>query len=537
MPRIGPMTDSATGSTTGSTTGTAIDAAAHAAPAHDATHDAATAATTAAEGQTSHDLALPDGLATAIASDWEPAPRMPHPASPSGEPAAGSATFAKNRASLSAQLRDALIVVPAGQLKTRANDTEFTFRAASAFTWLTGETVEGAVLVLRPNGAGGHEATLYVREYAGPGEVGYFTNRLYGALWVGNVPTVAETAAVLSVATRPLSELAGAVRGTDAPVSLLTGIDADVDALFPGAGAGSARLAELIDELRLIKDDWEVGQLQLACDATARGFADVAAELPAVLAAGGRRGERWLEGTFWRRARYEGNEVGYGSIIGAGQHATTLHWWRNNGDLAEGQLLLADMGIEVDSLYTADITRTMPVSGEWSAAQRQLYSAVLESQEAAIAEVRIGADFLAAHKAAMWVLADHLHSWGVLPVSADVSCAEDVEAPGAGLHRRYTLHGVSHMLGIDVHDCAAAREETYKNGTLGEGYVLTVEPGLYFQPNDLSVPAEWRGIGIRIEDDILVTESGPVNLSGALPRDPDEITAWMREAQSASSRP
>jgi Xaa-Pro aminopeptidase len=190
------------------------------------------------------------------------------------------------------------------------------------------------------------------------------------------------------------------------------------------------------------------------------------------------------------------------------------------------------MGIEVDSLYTADVTRTMPVTGEWSQAQRQLYGAVLEAQTAGIAEVKAGADFLAAHRAAMWVLADYLHSWGVLPVTADVSCATDVDAPGAGLHRRYTLHGVSHMLGIDVHDCALAREDVYRKGTLAAGYVLTVEPGLYFQPNDLTVPQEWRGIGIRIEDDILVTDGDPVNLSASLPSQPDELTAWMADVAS-----
>jgi Xaa-Pro aminopeptidase len=125
-----------------------------------------------------------------------------------------------------------------------------------------------------------------------------------------------------------------------------------------------------------------------------------------------------------------------------------------------------------------------------------------------------------------------LHSWGVLPVTADVSCASDPDAPGAGLHRRYTLHSVSHMLGIDVHDCGLARTEVSRDGQLGAGYVLTVEPGLYFQPNDLSVPAEWRGIGIRIEDDILVTDGAAVNLSGGLPRRPDEVSAWMRDVQS-----
>jgi Xaa-Pro aminopeptidase len=118
-----------------------------------------------------------------------------------------------------------------------------------------------------------------------------------------------------------------------------------------------------------------------------------------------------------------------------------------------------------------------------------------------------------------------------------VSCAEDPERPGAGLHRRYTLHGTSHMLGIDVHDCAKAREETYREGTLRAGHVLTVEPGLYFQTNDRTVPAELRGIGVRIEDDIAVTDGDPVNLSGMLPRDPDEVLAWLREVQATPARP
>ncbi|MEO7261744.1 MAG: aminopeptidase P family protein [Jatrophihabitantaceae bacterium] len=492
-----------------------------------------------AEGSSSHDIPLPAGLAQAMAANWDPAPPMPHPASRAGTPSAGAATYAGNRAALSAAFGGQLVVIPAGTPKVRANDADYEFRAWSGFSWLTGETVEGAVLMLAPSGAGpesGHTPALYVREYEGPGTPGYFTNRLHGALWVGNVPTVADTATVLGISTRPLSELGRdleAHRGR--PTLAPRGIDPAVDALLPDAEPG--RLEQVLDELRLVKDDWEVSQLQAACDATALGFADVAAELPTVLAAGGRRGERWLEGAFWRRARYEGNEVGYSSIVGAGRHATTLHWWRNDGDLADGQLLLADMGVEVDSLFTADVTRTMPVNGAWTDTQRMLYSAVLESEEAAIAEVKAGADFLAAHHAAMWVLADHLHSWGVLPVTADVSCASDVEAPGAGLHRRYTLHGVSHMLGIDVHDCASARDETYRYGRLGAGYVLTVEPGLYFQPNDQTVPAEWRGIGIRIEDDILVTDGAPVNMSGSLPRQPDEITAWMREAQSRPIRP
>jgi Xaa-Pro aminopeptidase len=293
----------------------------------------------------------------------------------------------------------------------------------------------------------------------------------------------------------------------------------------------------VIDELRLTKDDWEIDRLQHACDATARGFADVVRELPQVLGRTDIRGERWLEGTFWRRARLEGNEVGYTSIVGAGAHGTVLHWWRNHGAVTPGQLLLADMGVETDELYTADVTRTLPVDGVWTPAQLQVYRAVEEAQRAGIAEVKAGADFLAAHRAAMYVIAEHLHKWGILDVPADVSCDPDVERPGAGLHRRYTLHGTSHMLGIDVHDCAEARNELYRDGPLQAGYVLTVEPGLYFQVNDQTVPPEFRGIGVRIEDDVLVTHGSAINLSAALPRDPDEITAWMRDVQATPARP
>jgi Xaa-Pro aminopeptidase len=478
----------------------------------------------------SHDIPLPQHLREAIALDWDPAPAMPHPAQPGVAPHA-----ARRRAALSAAFAGRPIVVPAGTLKVRANDTDYPFRAASSFTWLSGETAADAVLVMTPT-ASGHDSTLYIAGYAQAGEPGYFTNRFHGALWVGNVPSVADTETTLGLTTRPLDALAGDLakyRGE--AVALLRGVDPSVDALVPSGEHET--LQQTLDELRLTKDEWEIGRLRFACEATARGFADVVRELPRVVGRADLRGERWLEGTFWRRARLEGNEVGYTSIVGAGPHATTLHWWRNHGSIQPGSLLLADMGIETDELYTADVTRTMPVSREWSPAQLKVYRAVQEAQAAGVAEVKAGADFLAPHRAAMYVLADHLHSWGLLPVPADVSCADDPEQPGAGLHRRYTLHGTSHMLGIDVHDCAQAREEVYREGTLAAGFALTVEPGLYFQTNDRSVPPELRGIGVRIEDDVVVTDGSPLNLSASLPRDPDELTAWMREVQNTPTAP
>jgi Xaa-Pro aminopeptidase len=291
-----------------------------------------------------------------------------------------------------------------------------------------------------------------------------------------------------------------------------------VDGLVAGDTARDDELARVASELRLVKDDWEVAELQAACDATTLGFEDSVADWENVL----RHGERWLEGTFFRRARTMGNDIGYDSIVGGGRHATTLHWIENSGPITPGELVLLDMGVEGHNLYTADVTRTLPVDGTFTPLQRELYELVLAAQEAGIEAVRPGAEFQAPHLAAMTVLAHGLADMGLLPVSAEESLAPDNKT-----YARWTLHGTSHMLGMDVHDCGRAAPEAYAKGTLAEGMVLTVEPGLYFQEDDLLVPEELRGIGIRIEDDILVTADGWRNLSAALPRAADDVEQWM----------
>jgi len=147
---------------------------------------------------------------------------------------------------------------------------------------------------------------------------------------------------------------------------------------------------------------------------------------------------------------------------------------------------------------------------------------VLDAQNAGIESLRPGVTFRTAHQAAMEVIVHGLDAMELLPVSA-----EEALDPESMLYQRYTLHGVSHMLGLDVHDCSAAREEKYRKGDLQTGYVLTVEPGLYFQADDLTVPEDLRGIGIRIEDDILITDDGAENLSAAMPRDIEGLQNWM----------
>ena len=442
---------------------------------------------------------------------------------------------AKRRALLGARFPGEALVIPSGGLRVRANDTDYPFRPGSDFFWLTGCHEPDAVLIMHPTAGGDHAAVLYLADRSDRSTPAFYTDRRYGELWVGPRPGVRETAAALDIECRPLGELPEALaRLAPGRTRVLRGFDGRVDAAVsrwsPADRSGrpvdrDQQLAETLSELRLIKDDFEIARLDEAVAATITGFTECVAEFGRAMSLP--NGERWLEGTFWRRARVDGNDVGYGSIVACGPHATTLHWVRNDGPVRAEDLALLDMGVEGRYLYTADVTRTLPVSGRFSPLQRQVYEVVQRAQQAGVEAVRPGAKFLDPHRAAMRVIAEALYDWGLLSVTPDESLSEDPKAPGAGLHRRYTLHSTSHMLGLDVHDCAQARDENYRDATLEPGMVLTVEPGLYFQPDDLTVPPELRGIGVRIEDDILVTSDGSRNMSAALPRTVEEVENWM----------
>ncbi|MDF6019928.1 aminopeptidase P family protein [Streptomyces sp. JH34] len=433
------------------------------------------------------------------------------------EPVAQASYTAARRAALSARFPGERLVVPAGNLKTRSNDTEYAFRASTEYAYLTGDRTQDGVLVLEP-ADGGHEATIYLLPRSDR-ENGEFWLDGQGELWVGRRHSLTEAEQLLGIPAKDVRELPAALAEATGPVRNVRGHDAGVEAALTDkvTAERDEELRVFLSEARLVKDAFEIAELQKACDATARGFEDVVKVLDRAEATS----ERYIEGTFFLRARVDGNDIGYGSICAAGPHATTLHWVRNDGAVRSGELLLLDAGVETDEYYTADVTRTLPINGTFSPLQRKIYDAVYEAQEAGIAAVKPGGEFRDFHDAAQRVLAEKLVEWGLL---GDLSVEKVLEL---GLQRRWTLHGTGHMLGMDVHDCAAARTESYVNGTLEPGVCLTVEPGLYFQADDLTVPEEYRGIGVRIEDDILVTEDGNRNLSAALPRRSDDVEAWM----------
>jgi Xaa-Pro aminopeptidase len=467
-----------------------------------------------------------------------------------GRPAQAEAApyAALRRAAVSAAFPGERLVIPAGGLKVRSNDCDYVFRPHSAFAHLTGlgsDREPDAVLVLEPRDDGSHEPILFMRPLAGRDTEEFFGDSRYGEFWVGARPGLADIEAELALSARHVEELTESlgkdVGSTvirivrDADRDLTAGLDATRESVTETDEASESRairdaddeLAHFLSTLRLVKDEWEIGQMREAVAATATGFDAVIADLPQAVSRG--RGERWVEGVFGLHARHQGNGIGYDSICAAGDHANTLHWIKNTGDITDGDLLLLDAGVEVDSLFTADVTRTLPANGRFTGAQRRVYDAVYAAQEAGIAAVRPGAKFSDVHDAAIRVIAEHLHSWGLLPEGVDVEATLDKET--GNYHRRWMVHGTSHHLGLDVHDCALARRDEYLDAMLRPGMILTVEPGLYFKADDLLVPAELRGIGVRIEDDILVTTGGCENLSAAMPRRSTDVEAWIARIQ------
>nr|WP_206661850.1 aminopeptidase P family protein [Arcanobacterium bovis] len=453
------------------------------------------------------------------------------------------------RAALGSLFPGERLVFPAGDLKVRSNDTDYRFRAHSAFAHLTGlggEDEPAAVLVLNPidsqrsndvTDADTHEATLYFHPRASRSSEEFYADSRHGEFWVGARLSAEEMQTMTGIAVKHIDALRddlakdlGSVQirvipNSDPHIETLVGELRAQNGISENTASADFALAEAASELRLIKDEWEIEEMKKAVAVTAQGFEEILRNLPRAI--GHWRGERVIEGAFGAKAREEGNGLGYDTIAASGNHANTLHWISNDGSVREGDLVLVDAGAEVDSLYTADITRTLPVNGKFSPAQREVYEAVLEACEYALETAsKPGVRFRDVHAAAMEVIAKHLDNWGMLPVSA-----EDSLKPEGQYHRRWMPHGTSHHLGLDVHDCAQAKRELYQDAVLEPGMIFTIEPGLYFRADDLKVPERFRGIGVRIEDDVVVTKNGAVRISEDIPRTVEDVEAWIARVQ------
>jgi Xaa-Pro aminopeptidase len=432
-----------------------------------------------------------------------------------------AACRARRRRIAAALGNDAALVLGGGGLAMRSNDTEFRFRPDSDFYYLTGLAEPGAVMVLRP----GHdpELTLFVRARDPEKEV--WSGRRIGPEGA-TAAFGANKAFPLEELRKELPALLDGVRAVHLPLwsdgSLRREVTRATEGLRRRNRYGAQPPEALVDarvvvgEDRIAKDDAALASLRTAVDIT------VAAHLEAMRRVRPGMHEFEIEALIEYEFRRRGSAgSGYGTIVGAGDNATILHYVENDGLLRAGTLLLVDAGAEWD-LMSGDLTRTYPVSGRFTPAQRDLYEIVLAANRAGIEGVVVGSHIDAVHQTCLEILVQGLLDLGLLQGSK----AELLEKEG---YKKYYMHRTSHWLGADVHDAGYYCLQRQPR-PLETGFVLTVEPGLYVAADDEAAPPELRGTGIRIEDDVLVTERGPEVLTHAACKAIAELEALIGSA-------
>ncbi len=413
---------------------------------------------------------------------------------------------------------DAILVLPAAPERIRSHDTHYPYRPDSDLWYLTGFAEPDAVLVLVPGRKHG-ETLLFCRE-RDPEREGWDGPR------AGPEGAVEQFGMDDAYPIGDLDEILPGLLEGRTRVYYHFGRDADFDLQLIGwlnrvraqvrMGAQPPHefleLGHLLDELRLFKSRDELKLMQRAADIS------VKAHTVAMHVAKAGMREYELQAEIERVFRMHDAVPAYGSIVGAGANACVLHYVANNGSAHDGELVLIDAGAEYRG-YAADITRTFPVNGRFSKPQRALHDLVGAAQAAALAHAKPGVPYEAGHNAAVQTLTEGLLSLGLLKGKLAKNIAD-------GSYKRFYRHKTGHWLGLDVHDVGDYRIDG-ESRLLEPGMVFTIEPGLYVSPDDTSVHAKWRGIGIRIEDDVLVTKDGHRVLTDKLARSADEIEQLM----------
>lgn len=419
---------------------------------------------------------------------------------------------------------DAIALFFGAPTRTRSNDVDFQYRQSSDLLYLTGSEEPGTVLLLAPAGVDIDGVTVREVLFVPPREPSqevwdgrrYGEERAMGQLGVERAVEATRFGEIMTPllrdASRPLFHLT-LPTGVEAGTALAGQLAVFLAHARP-VGRGSAPpagvrtsdgtlLRGIMSRLRESKTDEEMVLLQRAIDITAEAHREVLAQVEAGWTE--YEVEALIEYTFKRNGA---EHPGFQSIVGSGENSVILHYETNRRTTQPGDLVVIDIGAEYHG-YSADVTRTIPVDGRFSPEQRAIYEIVLAAQAAGIAQTRAGNMFFAPHQAASQVLARGLTELGLLSSPSD----------GAGL-RRFFMHGTSHYLGLDVHDVGS-------NGPMSPGTVITVEPGIYIAAAE-DIDSKWWNIGVRIEDDVLVTEDGPVVLSVGAPSSVEEIEALMQ---------
>ncbi len=426
--------------------------------------------------------------------------------------------YAERRARLAARIKRGIAIIPTAPERARNRDSHYPYRYDSYFYYLTGFIEPEAVLVVI---AGDQpKSVLFCRDKDVEREI--WDGFRYGPQQAREVFGFDESHPVGELDTRMPDLLANQPQlcchlGSDEPwdARVLGWLNAVRAQVRNGVAAPAAisDVRTVLDDMRLVKDAHELDVMRRAAQIS------TSAHKRAMRAAAPGRAEYEIEAELLHEFRHGGAQApAYTSIVAGGANACVLHYVQNDARLNSGELLLIDAGCELDG-YASDITRTFPVNGKFSAAQRDIYQLVLAAQAAAIAEVVPGASWNAPHDVAVRVLAQGLIEFGLCKGSVD-------KVIESGDYRQFYMHRTGHWLGLDVHDAGDyKRDGAWRK--LEPGMVLTVEPGCYIRPG-AGVPAHFANIGIRIEDDVAVTAKGNEVLTLAAPKTVADIEAWMR---------
>lgn len=425
--------------------------------------------------------------------------------------------FAQRRQKLFDEIEGGVAIFPASKESLRNSDVHYPFRQQSSFFYVTGFEEPDAIAVLR-NIKGKKEYLLFVRPRDPEKEI--WTGYRAGVEGAVNRLGADRAYAIEDFSKKWKEVFEGAEK---IYFSLLKGFDSEVLPLIDehrrslgrtGKGIPDIIDAEgLISEMRIRKSPEEITTLKVACELSAKAHSLAMAYTRPGL------NEAQIEALVEFVFKNEGaKRMGYGSIVASGHNATVLHYVDNDRFMKEGELLLIDAGGEF-GYYSADITRTYPVSGKFTKEQEAIYSLVLSVQKACIAMAKPGATLRGIHETAVELLVEGMLSLGLLTGSKK-------EIIQSRSYRRFYPHGTGHLLGMDVHD-VGLYEIKGEARPLEPGMVFTVEPGFYVQPYDQDAPAAYRGIGVRIEDDILVTETGNEVLTRGVPKEIEQMQALI----------
>ena len=428
--------------------------------------------------------------------------------------------FEKRRRKLAKLIgKDGIAVIPTASTRVRSRDTDYPYRPDSDFYYFTGFSEPNAVMILAPGREDG-SFIVCLREKNPLTEI--WDGHMEGLNGVKENYEADQSFDIEDLETILSSLFLGRQK-----VFFTLGQDEVLDKIlmksFNAVRAGQRRggvvpseiqaLEPLVHEMRLIKSKYEIGLMKksakISVDAHKRIFENCK---PGVF-------EYQIEADIIHEFGKHGAVPAYTSIVASGQNACTLHYISNRDKMKSGQLLLTDAGCE-NEMYAADITRTIPVSGEYSKEQKEIYELVLEVQKNAINSIKPGQTFEGLQSDAIKGLTKGLKKLGLLKGRVDQLIKSEA-------YKDFYMHGIGHWLGMDVHDVGSYMDQKGKSRKFENGMVLTIEPGIYISKKNKNVPTEYRGIGIRIEDDVLVTKSGCDVLTKALPKEIGEIESIM----------